>query len=253
MYIIKLGGSVITDKSKKSFFKTNLMNNLSKEIKKANKKCIIVHGAGSFGHILAKKYKLNNGYKNNSQITGFSEINIPILSSLPIVGQLFFSYNILVYLAFILVPIVDFILNKTSIGLKIRSVGENPKAAESLGINVFLIRYLAVIAGCALVGLGGAYIPLAYVKIFAENIVKGRGWFAFSIVIFGNWKTYRVMGGALLFGGLEALQLYLQTVGSGIPYEFLLMLPYVLTIIALILTARRGRMPLSLGKPYRKE
>ncbi len=187
------------------------------------------------------------------EITGFLEINIPILSSLPIVGQLFFSYNGLVYLAFMLVPIVGFILNKTSIGLKIRSVGENPKATESLGINVFLIRYLAIIVGCALVGLGGAYIPLAYVKIFAENIVKGRGWIAFSIVIFGNWKTYRVMVGALLFGGLEALQLYLQTTGTGIPYEFLLMLPYVLTIIALILTAKRGRMPLSLGKPYSKE
>jgi simple sugar transport system permease protein len=187
------------------------------------------------------------------QIKGFSDLNIPFLNSIPILGDLFFKYNLLVYIAFLLVPIINFILYKTTLGLKIRSVGENPRAADSLGINVVFYRYLAIIVGCALVGVGGAYIPLAYVKIFAENIVKGRGWIAWSIVVFGNWRTYRVMLGALLFGIIEALQLYLQATSSGIPYEFLLMLPYVLTIIALVMTARRGLMPLSLNKPYKRE
>lgn len=187
------------------------------------------------------------------QIQGFAALNIPVLSSIPILGQPFFTYNLLVYVALLLVPVVNFILQRTNLGLNIRSVGENPKAADSLGVNVILYRYIAIVLGGALVGLGGAYIPLAYVKLFAEDIVNGRGWIAWSIVVFANWKAYRIALGAMLFGTIDAIQLYLQATSSAIPYEFLLMLPYLLTIVALVATVRKGMMPLSLGKPYRRE
>ncbi len=185
-------------------------------------------------------------------ITGFENINIPVLSQIPVVGQILFQQNILTYVAILLVPISAIILFKTTIGLKIRTVGENPQAADTAGINVKTIRYLCIILGAVLAGVAGAYLPLAYVRTYTEAITAGRGWIAIAIVIFGNWNPYGVFAGSLLFGLVDATQLRLQAIGIGIPYEFLVMQPYVLSIIALTLAVKRESIPAALGRPYKK-
>lgn len=164
-----------------------------------------------------------------------------------------FSQYWLTYLALALVPVVAWILNRTTFGLRLRSVGENPEAADMAGINVYRVRYTALIIGGALMGLGGAFLSLAQLGAFAHGIINGRGWVAIAIVIFGNWQPTRVLWGALLFGGLQALQLRLQAEGVQLPYEVLLALPYILTIVALALAGRNLSYPAALLKPYRRE
>lgn len=183
----------------------------------------------------------------------FEPINIPVLSQIPVLGPILFQHNILVYLAIIFTPLTSFVLMRTTLGLKIRAVGENPQAADTLGVNVYAIRYLCVIFGGVMAGLGGTFLSLAYQNVFAEYMIGGRGWIAVALVIFGTWNPYKVFGGALLFGSINAFQLRLQAVGVKIPYEYLLMLPYILTIIALILIVRRKvGAPASLAVPYKR-
>ncbi len=159
----------------------------------------------------------------------------------------------LTYAALLLVPVLGWMLTRTTIGLRIRAVGENPEAADMAGINVYAIRYLALMLGGALMGAAGAFLSLAQLGAFAQGIVNGRGWVAIAIVIFGNWKPSRVLGGALLFGALQALQLRLQAEGVQLPYEALLALPYVITIVVLALAGRNASYPAALLKPYRRE
>jgi len=184
---------------------------------------------------------------------GLQTIPIPLFSQLPVVGEVLFQQNLLVYLAWLTVPLLATVLSRTTWGLKIRAVGENPRAADCLGVNVFVTRYLCVIFGGAMAGLGGAFLPLGYLGTFSENISGGRGWIAIALVIFGNWKPYRVLAGALLFGGVNALQLRLQALGANLPFQFMLMLPYLLTIIALVMVTRKASGPASLCVPYRRE
>jgi simple sugar transport system permease protein len=187
----------------------------------------------------------------------FEAVHIPVLSEIPVLGPALFQHNFLTYLGILLVPILAFVLFRTDLGLKIRAVGENPQAADTLGVNVYLIRYLSVIFTGAMAGFAGAYISLAYVKVFSEGIIASRGWIALALVTFGRRSPYKILGGALLFGFVDALQIRLQGIPDfPIPYEFLLMLPYILSIAILVITVRAGgeqEAPKALGIPYKRE
>ena len=182
-------------------------------------------------------------------LTGLSLFAIPFLGVIS-------EQVLLTYLTFLVViPAAWFVLYRTNFGLKMRSVGENPEAADAAGINVYLIRYSALVIGGALMAAGGAPLSLAIAGSFTDQIISGRGWVAIAIVIFGNWNPVRVMWGALIFGGTYALQLMLQAMGLKlpIPYETFLALPYVVTIIALVIAGRNASYPAALLKPYRRE
>jgi simple sugar transport system permease protein len=164
-----------------------------------------------------------------------------------------FSQYALTYVALLLVPLAAWLLRRTAFGLRLRAVGETPEAADMAGINVYRMRYVALALGGAFMGLAGAFLSLAQVGAFTHGIVNGRGWVAIAIVIFGNWSPVKVLGGALLFGGLQALQLRLQAEGVQLPYELLLALPYLITVIALAVAGRNADYPAALLKPYRRE
>ena len=186
-------------------------------------------------------------------INGFPSLNIPILSTLPVVGPIFFSQNILVYGAFAFVPFSWFVLNKTTIGLKIRAVGQTPAAADSLGVSVAQVRYITVIFGGAMAGIAGASLSIALLNIFQQNLTSGLGFIAVALVYFGGWRPFRVMLGALLFSMVNALQLWIQTLGIGLPSDIAGMLPYILTIVALIFAARQiVTQPTALTKPFER-
>ena len=180
------------------------------------------------------------------------KIDIPVLSSAPGIGEVLFSHDPLVYIALLLVPVTYFFISRTNLGLKIRTVGENPKQADALGVNVDKIRYLAVILGGALAGVGGAYFSLIQTGYFLENITGGVGWIALAMVIFGRWKAYWIAAGALIFGMVDSFQLALQATGTNIPFQFLLMLPYLIPIAILAATSKKTRAPASLAIPYRR-
>jgi len=173
-------------------------------------------------------------------VEGFGVIHIPVLSDLPVVGPILFSQNILTYIAFALVPLAWFIINKTTLGLKIISVGQNPAAADSLGISVSGIRYLTVTVGGAFAGVAGASLSIALLNVFQQNLTSGLGFIAVALVYFGAWKPVGVMLGALLFSMVNALQLWVQTLGIPIPSDFAVMMPYVLTIVALAIATQRS-------------
>lgn len=183
-------------------------------------------------------------------IDTFPSLDVYGLSDLPVLGPILFQHNALVYIGFALIPITWFILEKTTFGLKIRAVGEHPRAADSKGVNVSRIRYAAVIIGGAYAGLGGAFMTTAYLNCFTEGIIGGRGYIAVSVVIFARFLPKRAMWGALLFGFASGLQLRLQALGVNIPSQLLLMLPYILTIVALIFASKRAEMPGAYAQPY---
>lgn len=190
-------------------------------------------------------------------VTGVQGIHawpIPGLSKIPVLGQVLFNHNPLVYLAFLLVPVFWYVLFKTPWGLKVRAVGTYPRAADSLGIRVARVRFQALALGGAMAGLAGAYLSLAQAKMFADDLIAGRGFIAVALVYFGRWHPVGVMGGALLFSLAQALQLSIQVAGIHFPYEFAVMLPYVLVIVVLALV-RKARMvgPTELGKPFDRE
>jgi simple sugar transport system permease protein len=184
---------------------------------------------------------------------GFAPLRLPVLADLPVIGEVLFNQNVLVYLAFALVPLLSLGLFRTTPGLRLRGVGEDPRAAEAMGANVVRIRYLAVLFGGLMAGLGGAFLTLGYLGTYNDNITAGRGWIAIALVYFSQWQPGRILLGALLFGGVNALQLRLQAQGADVPFQFMLMLPYVLTILVLIGIARSGKGPAALCVPYRRE
>jgi simple sugar transport system permease protein len=186
-------------------------------------------------------------------ITPFTTISIPLLSKIPIIGQVLFNQTIITYFALIAVPISGYLLFKTNFGLSIRSVGENPEAADAVGVNVYKTRYTSLMIAGALMGLSGAFFTLAEFNMFLYDIVGGRGWVSIALVIFANWVPAKVFWGALLFGGIDAIGLRLQGTSISVPFQVYLMLPYVLTILVLILTARKASAPSALLKPYRRE
>jgi simple sugar transport system permease protein len=185
-------------------------------------------------------------------IEGFKPIKIPVLGDIPILGPVLFNQNIMVYSAFLLVPVAWWILTKTTWGLKLKAVGQNPAAADSLGVNVNRVRYVAVCAGSALAGLAGASLSLAMVNLFQENLTAGMGFIAVALVYFGGWRPIGIMLGALLFSSVNALQLWMQVLGVDIPSELAIMMPYLLTIAALAFTVSRVREPAALNKPFER-
>jgi simple sugar transport system permease protein len=186
-------------------------------------------------------------------VSGFPPIHIPWLSDIPVIGEIFFQQNILVYIAFALVPLAGFVLQRTTLGLKIRAVGENPEAADSLGVSVRLVRYITVTLGGLLSGVAGASMSIGLLNVFQQNMTSGLGFIAVALVYFGGWRPVRVMVGALLFSMINALQLRLQLLPDWpIPSEMMVMLPYIVTIIVLVLTVQRVRAPSALTKPFER-
>lgn len=186
-------------------------------------------------------------------VSGFPKVPLPILSDIPVIGELFFDHNILVYLAFLLVPIASFVLNKTNLGLKIRSVGENPEAADSLGVSVSKVRYFTTILGGAMSGLSGASLSIALLNVFQLGMTAGQGFIAVALVYFGAWRPWGVLAGALLFSLVNGLQLWIQVLGINIPSEFAVMMPYILTIFVLTLSRSKYGAPSALTKPFERE
>jgi general nucleoside transport system permease protein len=186
-------------------------------------------------------------------VSGFKEIYIPFLSDIPYLGKIFFSHNILVYAAFALVPIANFVLNKTTFGLKIRSVGENPEAADSLGVSVAGVRYFTCILGGILSGIAGASLSIALLNVFQQNMTYGLGFIAVALVYFGGWRPFGVLIGSLLFSMVSSLQLWVQILRIPIPSDIAVMMPYVLTILALVVAVQRVRPPSVLAKPFIRE
>jgi simple sugar transport system permease protein len=185
-------------------------------------------------------------------VSGFRPIHIPFLSDIPIIGEIFFSQNILVYIAYALVPVSIFVLNKTTLGLNIRAVGENPAAADSLGVNVNAVRYFTTILGGTLAGIAGASLSIALLNVFQQNMTNGLGFIAVALVYFGGWRPLGVLAGSLLFSMVNALQLWVQILGIPIPSDIAIMLPYLLTILALVIAVQRVRPPTALTKPFER-
>jgi simple sugar transport system permease protein len=186
-------------------------------------------------------------------VSGFQPLAIPLLSDIPYVGEVFFQQNILVYGAFLLVPVAWFVLNKTTFGLQVRAVGENPQAADSLGVSVRRVRYLTVTLGGALSGLAGASLSIALLNVFQQNLTSGQGFIAVGLVYFGGWRPWGVLMGALLFSMVNSLQLWVQVLGIPIPSDIAVMMPYVLTIVALVVAMQRMRSPSALTKAFERE
>ena len=181
------------------------------------------------------------------------KISIPLLSHIPFIGPVLFDQDLMVYLTIILIIFMHYLLYYTHYGLALRSVGENPRAADTLGVNVFLMRHLYTIIGSLLMGLAGAYLVVAFTGTYTDTIVSGRGWISIAIALFGKWSPIPVWFGALIFAGIEVLVYTLQSMGINIPYQILLMIPFIVTLLILIYTSRKALMPGALGKPYDRE
>ena len=184
-----------------------------------------------------------------------TQYSIPLLGDIPLVGQALFRHHPMVYITIGLMLGLIWLLYRTRAGLVLRSVGESPESAHALGYPVRRIRLWAVMAGGALCGLSGAYLATIYTPLWVEGMVSGKGWIALALTTFATWRPARVLLGAYLFGGFTLLQLHLQGAGVEIPSQFLSMMPYIVTIVVLVLISRnsafiRINMPASLGKPF---
>jgi len=186
-------------------------------------------------------------------IPTLQNIPIPLLSKIPYLGDIFFNQNIMVYFSVLVTFLLYYFLYKTSYGLEMRSAGENPKAADSLGINVSLQRYIANVIGGMLIGLAGVYLPMVYTGTFTEQMTRGRGWLSSALCFFGGWRPIPIFFGSLFFAGVEVLSYRVQVTDIKIPYQFLLMLPYIATLLVMALTFKRSTVPGFLGKNYDRE
>ncbi|MEB3232479.1 MAG: ABC transporter permease [Leptolyngbyaceae bacterium] len=189
----------------------------------------------------------------NARITGIALRPIPWLSNIPVIGEILFNHSPITYLSGGLVVLCSVLLFRTNWGLQIRAVGENPAAVATSGLSVMRLRYLCTLIGSAMAGLGGAVLTVVQLNLFIEGVTAGRGWIAIALVFFSRWNPFVALGGALLFGIADALQFRIQALGSEeMPYEFLLMLPYVLTLVVLLFGNARDQTPAALGTPYTK-
>lgn len=186
------------------------------------------------------------------QIDTLPKLPVPLLSRIPLLGEIFFQQNILTYLAYILIPISIFVLYKTSLGLTIRSTGENPVAVDVAGINVNRVRFLTVLAAGGFGGLAGSFYTVGYLGMFTTSIIGGRGWIAFAICFLGNWSPKGAVLGTLAFGLADAISVYFRTGTTVFPTELIIALPYILTIVLTIFRSN-FQVPAKLGVPYSKE
>ncbi len=187
-------------------------------------------------------------------IPAFRPVALPLLSQIPLLGPVLFEQFALVYLALLLVPASAVVLYHTPWGLNLRAVGESPRAADAAGVSVAGLRYQGLVLSGMLMGLGGAFLSMAQFNAFTFGVISGRGWVCIALVVFGQWSPWKCLGGALLFGFVDALQLRLQASGViDVPYQVFLMLPFVLTIVMMALVSRSARPPAALLEPFRKE
>ena len=186
------------------------------------------------------------------QIDTLPKLAAPLLSRIPFLGEIFFQQNILTYLAYILIPISIFVLYNTSLGLTIRSTGENPVAVDVAGINVNRVRFLTVLAAGGFGGLAGSFYTVGYLGMFTTSIIGGRGWIAFAICFLGNWSPKGAVLGTLAFGLADAISVYFRTGTTVFPTELIIALPYILTIVLTIFRSN-FQVPAKLGVPYSKE
>ncbi len=187
------------------------------------------------------------------RIEALETIEIPLLSAIPFLGPVLFNQNILVYSTLLIVPVVWVVLFRTTWGVKITAVGEYPRAADAAGVDVGRIRYICTTIGGMFAGLAGAYIPLAELGMFPHNVTAGKGFIALAIVVLGRWNPVGCLLGAILFGAVQALQLRAQSLGLEVPFQFMAMMPYALTIVALILVGKKVIGPTALTQPYVRE
>jgi len=220
---------------------------------------ITLFGSGLASFLGQRLGPASNGYYLVGLVgPRFTAKAIPILSQIPVIGAAF-NQDLLTYFLYILVPLAWYYLYKTRNGLNLRAVGENPQTADAMGIDVIRVRYLYTILGGVLVSIGGAHLSLSYTPGWAENITGGRGWIVIALVIFAMWNPARAALGAILFGGINAVQFRLQAAGTTIPSAYLNMMPYLATIIVLIVTtwwenlSKRIGAPAALGEPYMRE
>ena len=181
---------------------------------------------------------------------GFAPFAVPLLSAIPVIGPIFFQHDPLVYVSYLIPPAMWLFFARTRFGLGLRAAGEHPAAAVAAGLNVRAYRWLGIVGGGFFMGLGGAYLSLAYTHLWTSSLTAGRGWIAVALVIFAFWRPGRAVFGAYLFGGIMALQLRLQASGTQLPSSILLMLPYLLTVMVLVLSSwwkRTSDEPASLG------
>lgn len=197
---------------------------------------------------------IGQNFVSNS-LPGLQPLNIPVLSDIPFIGPVLFHQTYVVYLSIITLLLVWWVLAKTRLGLLLKAVGESPESAHAMGYNVLAIRYGAVLFGGAMAGIGGAFLSTVYTPLWVENMVAGRGWIAIALVVFATWKPMRLMLGAYLFGGVTILQFHAQALGMDVPVEVLAALPYLATIIVLVIISRDHKLllmnlPASLGKSF---
>jgi ABC-type uncharacterized transport system permease subunit len=186
-------------------------------------------------------------------VTPVAKIPLGPLARIPVLGPVLFDQNALVYFTLILIPIFWYVISRTRYGLRLRAAGERPEAADALGLGVYWIRWQALIAAGALTGLAGAYLTLAYANTFVENISAGRGFVALSVVILGRWNPWGLAAASVLFGAAMALQFGLQALGTVVPYQLFLALPYALTLVVLAGVGGQAAAPSALGEPYRRQ
>ena len=184
------------------------------------------------------------------------QLNVEVLSTIPILGELLFGHDVLVYLSVTMIFLVGYFLSKTRSGLILRAVGESHDSAHALGYSVLTVRYLAILFGGFMSGLAGSYLSLVYTPLWAENMTAGRGWIALALVVFGTWRPGRIAFGAYLFGAITILQLHVQGWGINIASQFMTMLPYIATVVVLVLISQdrtkiKMNAPQSIGKAFR--
>ncbi|WP_120633876.1 ABC transporter permease [Ruegeria sp. EL01] len=188
------------------------------------------------------------------KIVAFQPYEIPLLSDIPLLGPALFSQTPLTYLAFVLVAVVGLVLYRTPLGLAVRAAGENPAAVAAQGLSVTAIRMGAVIIGSGLMAVGGAFLTMSAFDSFFFEMVNGRGWICIALVVFGSWRPGKAMLGAVLFAAFDALQIRVQqtSLGAQVPYQIFLMMPYILSILALVVMSRRAEVPAALMVPFNK-
>lgn len=184
------------------------------------------------------------------KIATFEKVSIPLLSHIPILGPSLFDQTLVAYLGLLLVPVTAFVLYKTKLGLTVRSVGENPKACDTMGIGVNRVRYGSVLYGSMLAGLAGAFVSMGQLSFFTEGMIAGKGYMTLAAIVFGNYSPVGILVACLLFGGVSSLQYQLQATASAIPYQIWVMLPYVFAVAALCMYRVRSKAPACSGIPY---
>ncbi|HZK41971.1 MAG TPA: ABC transporter permease [Clostridia bacterium] len=187
------------------------------------------------------------------KIDTFKTISLPVLSDIPYLGKMFFQHKIPIYLAFLLVPLAQFMMFRSNTGLKVRSVGENPKACDTVGINVTKARFLAILYSGVMAGFAGAFVSMGQLSFFTEGMIAGGGFIALAAVVFGNYTPVGVMLASLVFGASNSLMYRLQTLATGVPSQFPLMIPYIITIVSLCFVSRKSNKPAGSAIPYIKE